>query len=258
MQDLQSRTTFRVTTRKEEQSDGRFTVIATFEPYDMADLALGVEKAISADDMKALARQLRDIDRERSRLTEAAEPNPWEPKPFDEPAARNELADQDDKRRREAINAELRSETQIPFALSCQTSATYNYSRDQAAQALALHVKPGRPKSSFFNNLAEEWDARKTELEQAAARWDRACSARDRAEQAARAVDDATFESRLDVLRKERAAMVMAAGARRELAGIRFQHFIDELARIELVIGSLNPDKQAELRRQQQGHGHGR
>lgn len=230
---------------------------------DAKDVALfqGAEQAIAAGDMKALAGQLRKIDQVERKLIEAVTLAGWDAKPFDEEGASRQFSVRDFSGRREAINAaaKARGEKYIPFSVGHSrtlTSDTYDYQQEQAVHALSLHARSDRPESFFKKQAGRDWDAKKAELETTRAAWASAVAARDRAEQTATTADNATFQYRLDAIRKEHAAKAAAAIAKCTPIKERLQDFTAERKRIERATATLSQEKQKELGRER-GRSHG-
>ncbi len=237
-----------------------------------ADAALfqGTEKAIavaqvstSSKDVQVLASQFRKIDQVQSELTRSATPSSWDTRPFDERSAAQELANRDASKRREAINAEAKAagHTQLPFAVGQSTliSATFDHSRQAAAEALARHVQSKRPLGLFSRETKDTkaWDEQRAALMTKKAAWDKAVAWRDNKEAVATEADRPTFHTRLEVVRKEYAAKSEAAIAKCVPACERLQDFSQERKRLEaLVEKTLSPAKQQELLRQR-GRGQG-
>jgi hypothetical protein len=224
----------------------------------------GAEQAIAAGDMKALSGQLHKIDQVERKLLEAVTLAGRDATPFDEDGASRQLSVRDAHRRREAINAAAlaRGEKHIPFAVghSTLTSDTYDYQQEQAVRALSQHARSSRPEGFFKKAAGREWDARKAELETTRAAWAGALASRDRAEQEATTTDNATFQYRLDAIRKEHAARAAAAIARCAPIKERLQDFTAERKRIEHATATLSQEKQKDLgrereRERERGHG---
>ena len=150
-----------------------------------------------------------------------------------------------------------RALAEIPFAVghSTLTADTYDFQQEQAVRALSLHARSGRPEGFFKKAAGREWDARKAELETTRAAWG-AVASRDRAEQAATTTDNATFQYRLEAIRKEHAAKAAAAIARCKPIKDRLQDFTVEQKRIERATAALSQEKQKELG-WERGRGHG-
>ncbi len=218
------------------------------------------EQAIVAGDMKTLSGQLHKIDQVERKLIDAVTLAGRDATPFDEDGASRQLSVRDAHRRREAINAAAmaRGEKYIPFAAgySTLTSDTYDYQQEQAVRALSQHARSGRPEGFFNRKAGREWDARKVELEMTRAAWAGAVASRARAEQEATTADNATFQYRLDAIRKEHATKAAAALAKCAPIKERLQDFTVERKRIERVTATLSQEKQKELGRER-GRGHG-
>jgi hypothetical protein len=229
---------------------------------DAKDVALfrGAAQAIAAGDMKVLAGQLRKIDQAERKLIEAMTLAGSGVKPFDENGTSRQLSVRDANQRREAINAKAkaRGEKYIPFVAGHSTliSDTYDYQQEQAVRALSLHARSDRPEGFFNRKAGREWDATKVELETTRAAWAGAVASRDRAEQEATTADNATFQYRIDAIRKEHAARAAAAIARCAPIKERLQDFTAERKRIERGTATLSQEKQKELGRER-GRGHG-
>jgi hypothetical protein len=100
-----------------------------------------------------------------------------------------------------------------------------------------------------------EWDATKVEREMTRAAWAGAVASRDRPQQEATTADNATFQYRLDAIRKEHAAKAAAAIARCAPIKERLQDFTVERKRIERGTATLSREKQKELG-WERGRGH--
>ena len=236
------------------------------------DVALfqGTEKAIavaqvsgSSKDIEVLASRFRKIDQVQSELTRSATPSGWDTRPFDERSAAQELANRDASKRREAINAEAKAagHIQLPFAVGQSTliSATFDHSRQAAAEALARHVQSKRPLGLFSRETKDTkaWDEQRAALMTKKTAWDKAVAWRDNKEAVATEADRPTFHTRLEVVRKEYAAKSEAAIAKCVPARERLQDFSQERKRLEsLIEKTLSPAKQQELLRQR-GRGQG-
>ena len=223
----------------------------------------GAERALAAGDMKALARQLYEIDKLEDRLTDAATPSPRDTQPFDHRDELRMLSNRDVERRWEAVNAEARAlgHAQVPFAVGQGVlhSATFDYGQKAAATALARHSATKRPQGFFGENKeTRAWDAQGAELQRHKGEFDKALAWRDGRESALRDADGATFSARLDEQRKQHAAKSNAAIAQCAPARERLQDFAQERQRIERAADQvLTPEKQRELQRGRDDYGIG-
>ena len=121
---------------------------------------------------------------------------------------------------------------------------------------MTRRARSGRPEGFFKKAAGREWDAKKVELETTRAAWAGAVASRARAEQEARTTDNATFQYRLDAIRKEHATKAAAAIARCAPIKERLQDFTAERKRIERATATLGQEKQKKLGRER-GRGHG-
>lgn len=213
------------------------------------------EKAIDS-----LASQFRKIDQVEEKLVSAATPGSWEIKKFDLDTAISRLVGGDIKRRQEAVNADAKTkgDQYIPFAVGGSVfQSTYAYQQEQAAKALAAHLKTPRPEGMFKGAATKAWDAAKAGFEAAKQFWDKAINGRDSKEVDLKKSDDKTFSTRLAALEKEHNAKVQAAIDKCAPARERLQEFTKERERLErLADKELTPAKRQELQLER-GRGHG-
>lgn len=213
------------------------------------------EKAIDS-----IVSQFRKIDQVEEKLASAATPGSWEIKKFDSDTAISRLVGGDIKRRQEAVNADAKAkgDQYIPFAVGGSVfQSTYAYQQEQAAKALAAHLKTPRPEGMFKGAATKAWDAAKAGFEAAKQFWDKAINGRDSKEVDLKKSDEKTFSTRLAALEKEHNAKVQAAIAKCEPARERHQEFTKERERLErLADKELTPAKRKELQLER-GRGHG-